>query len=60
MSYTVDPTNENLAIDNDTGEILHAIRVVAEIADPTQPTVAELSGGRIIGYGDFTQKKAGG
>jgi hypothetical protein len=51
MVTIVDPTNENVAIVD--GEIGHALRV-AKVADPTRPTVAELAGGKIIGYGNFT------
>lgn len=51
MSTIVDPTNENVALVD--GEIAMAIRFIANIADPTKPTVAEINAGKIVGYGDF-------
>ena len=54
MMFTVDPMDDNNAIDHSTGDLLNAVRVV-KIANPEAPTVAELNAASsIIGYGSFT------
>ena len=51
----VDPTNDNIAIDHNTGEVLNAIRILPALKNPSAPTVSELNAaGSIIGYGKFT------
>jgi hypothetical protein len=51
MSVVVDPTNDNVAILPD-GALGYAVRAVPQSADPSRPTVAQLTGGTIIGYSE--------
>ena len=50
MPTIIDPTDDNVAIVD--GKLSHALRI-AKVADPARPTVAELSSGQIIGYGNL-------
>lgn len=53
--HIVDPFDTNRAINPTDGKVEGAIRMIPadQIKDPSAPTVAELSGGFIIGYGSF-------
>lgn len=49
----IDPSNDNNAIDQD-GELVHAFRFIKHVADPSAPTLAELTdpdNSTIVGYG---------
>lgn len=49
----VDPFNQNQAVLS-TGQLGHAIRIIDPLKDPEHPTMNELMGGQVIGYGNIT------
>ena len=53
--FVIDPTDENVAITRD-GNVGYALRSASHIEDPSAPTLDELKGAPIIGYGNFNQE----
>lgn len=57
--FTVDPCNEDIAVDED-GELLGSVRMLPIDPDGKTPTLEELSQAPIIGYGgQFTYAPGG-
>ena len=53
--FLIDPTDDNVAILGD-GKIGHALRILPILEDSRAPSLAELEGAPIVGYGNFNEE----